>query len=132
MPSHNRFHDSAVLRYASSVIPSCLRFCNTRKSVCVISLCDYPLQCTEYCDGVPVDMGGAYVGGTQDRILRVAKQFGVKTYAVHKSGKNVAEVLTAVGCSPLTSHDVWGFSLWTGLLTLSWRNGSAMLLCIEP
>nr|XP_005992072.1 PREDICTED: amine oxidase [flavin-containing]-like [Latimeria chalumnae] len=31
-----------------------------------------------------VDLGGAYVGPTQNRILRVAKEFGVKTYLVNE------------------------------------------------
>lgn len=39
-------------------------------------------------DGTTVscDVGGAYVGPSQDRILRVAKNFGVKTYPVYVSG----------------------------------------------
>ncbi|XP_072770637.1 amine oxidase [flavin-containing] [Nerophis lumbriciformis] len=31
-----------------------------------------------------VDLGGAYVGPTQNRILRLAKQYGVKTYKVNE------------------------------------------------
>lgn len=30
-----------------------------------------------------VDVGGAYVGPTQNRILRVAKELGIKTYKVN-------------------------------------------------
>lgn len=35
-----------------------------------------------------VDLGGSYVGPTQNRILRMAKHLGVKTYKVYTSGKN--------------------------------------------
>uniref|UniRef100_A0A8C2GV38 Amine oxidase n=1 Tax=Cyprinus carpio TaxID=7962 RepID=A0A8C2GV38_CYPCA len=31
-----------------------------------------------------VDLGGAYIGPTQNRILRIAKQYGVKTYKVNE------------------------------------------------
>lgn len=34
-----------------------------------------------------VDLGGSYVGPTQDRILRVAKSLGVQTYKVFDQGK---------------------------------------------
>jgi monoamine oxidase len=50
------------------------------------------VQCSETHNGVHVDVGGAYVGGTQDRILRMADAFGVDTFPVHKSGLNVMEV----------------------------------------
>ncbi len=53
-------------------------------------------QCTERFEvggvATDVDTGGAYVGGTQDKILRVADSLGVKTYAVHKTGTNITEV----------------------------------------
>ncbi|KAK7090411.1 amine oxidase [flavin-containing]-like [Littorina saxatilis] len=32
----------------------------------------------------PVDLGGAYVGPTQNRILRLARRYGVKTYRTHE------------------------------------------------
>ena len=35
------------------------------------------------------DLGGAYVGPTQNRILRVAKELGVQTYKVYNEGKTV-------------------------------------------
>jgi len=35
---------------------------------------------------LPVDVGGAYVGPTQDRILRIAKNLSVPTYKVHSQG----------------------------------------------
>ena len=38
-----------------------------------------------------VDLGGAYVGPTQDRILRVAKELGVQTYKVYNHGKDVEQ-----------------------------------------
>ena len=31
-----------------------------------------------------VDLGGAYIGPTQNRILRLAKEYGVKTYKVNE------------------------------------------------
>ncbi|MEQ2169788.1 hypothetical protein GOODEAATRI_028754, partial [Goodea atripinnis] len=31
-----------------------------------------------------VDLGGAYVGPTQNRILRLAKEYGIKTYKVNE------------------------------------------------
>ena len=37
------------------------------------------------------DLGGAYVGPTQDRILRVAKELGVQTYKVYTEGKEVEQ-----------------------------------------
>ncbi|CAF0732351.1 unnamed protein product [Adineta ricciae] len=35
-----------------------------------------------------VDVGGAYVGPFQNRILRLAREFNVRTYRVHYKGKN--------------------------------------------
>ena len=35
-----------------------------------------------------VDLGGSYVGPTQNRILRMAKNLGIKTYKVFAEGKN--------------------------------------------
>ncbi|KAI5086385.1 amine oxidase [flavin-containing], partial [Silurus meridionalis] len=31
-----------------------------------------------------VDLGGAYIGPTQNRILRLAKEYGVQTYKVNE------------------------------------------------
>lgn len=31
-----------------------------------------------------VDLGGAYIGPTQNRILRLAKEYGIKTYKVNE------------------------------------------------
>ncbi|XP_054642787.1 amine oxidase [flavin-containing] isoform X2 [Dunckerocampus dactyliophorus] len=39
-----------------------------------------------------VDLGGAYVGPTQNRILRLAKQYGIKTYKVNEQEKLVHHV----------------------------------------
>jgi hypothetical protein len=49
-------------------------------------------QCTETFEVGDVDVGGAYVGGTQDKILRVADSLGIATYPVFKTGINVVEV----------------------------------------
>lgn len=38
-----------------------------------------------------VDLGGAYVGPTQNRILRVAKEVGVETYKVYTKGKEIEQ-----------------------------------------
>jgi len=35
---------------------------------------------------IAVDVGGAYVGPTQDRILRVAKELSIPTYKVFTQG----------------------------------------------
>ncbi|XP_028401719.1 amine oxidase [flavin-containing] B-like [Dendronephthya gigantea] len=35
-----------------------------------------------------VDLGGSYVGPTQNRILRMAKHFGIETYKVYAEGKD--------------------------------------------
>ena len=37
----------------------------------------------------PVDVGGAYVGPFQNRILRLAREFNIRTYRVNNKGKNV-------------------------------------------
>ncbi|UJR26735.1 hypothetical protein I4U23_008050 [Adineta vaga] len=36
-----------------------------------------------------VDVGGAYVGPFQNRILRLAREFGIRTYRVDYKGKNI-------------------------------------------
>lgn len=46
-----------------------------------------PLQ-SEKCKWV--DLGGAYVGPTQNRLLRVARELGVKTYLVNEKEHLVA------------------------------------------
>ena len=35
-----------------------------------------------------MDVGGAYVGPTQDKILRMAKDLDIKTYKVYSKGDN--------------------------------------------
>ncbi|CAF1042213.1 unnamed protein product [Rotaria sp. Silwood1] len=37
----------------------------------------------------PVDIGGAYVGPFQNRILRLAREFNIRTYRINYKGKNV-------------------------------------------
>src|SRR5690349_1554377 len=36
-----------------------------------------------------VDVGGAYVGPFQNRILRLAREFNIRTYKINTKGKNV-------------------------------------------
>jgi monoamine oxidase len=48
--------------------------------------------CTQEVDGLPCDVGGAYVGPTQDRVLRIAKDLGIDTYCVNMKGKSVLNV----------------------------------------
>lgn len=40
-------------------------------------------------DGSWVDLGGSYVGPTQDHILRLVKEFDLKTYLVNEKEKLV-------------------------------------------
>jgi monoamine oxidase len=40
-------------------------------------------------DGTTVDLGGQWIGPTQDRIARLAAGLGVATYATHVAGKNL-------------------------------------------
>lgn len=42
--------------------------------------------------GSPVDVGGAYVGPTQNALLQLAEEAGVRTYTVHKEGINVLDL----------------------------------------
>lgn len=37
----------------------------------------------------PVDIGGAYVGPFQNRILRLAREFNIRTYRIYNKGKSV-------------------------------------------
>ena len=45
--------------------------------------------CTVDYNQHPVDVGGAYVGPFQNRILRLAREFGIRTYRLNNKGKNV-------------------------------------------
>ncbi|CAF1255603.1 unnamed protein product [Rotaria sordida] len=45
--------------------------------------------CTIDYQGHPVDVGGAYVGPFQNRILRLAREFNIRTYRIYNKGKNV-------------------------------------------
>src|SRR5262245_12631375 len=40
-------------------------------------------------DGTTVDLGGQWIGPTQDRIARLATELGVPTYRTHTEGKNL-------------------------------------------
>jgi monoamine oxidase len=40
-------------------------------------------------DGTTVDLGGQWIGPTQDRVARLAAALGVGTYATHVAGKNL-------------------------------------------
>lgn len=46
-----------------------------------------------------VDLGGAYVGPTQNRILRLAREYGVKTYKVNEQENLVHYVNVSVPAS---------------------------------
>ena len=63
-----------------------------------------------------VDLGGAYVGPTQNRILRVAKELGIETYKVYNEG-NTVELLG--GKRRVFSGDV---STWNPLAILDYYN----------
>lgn len=47
-----------------------------------------------------VDLGGAYIGPTQNRILRLAKEYGVKTYKVNEQENLVHYVNVSVWRPP--------------------------------
>ena len=63
-----------------------------------------------------VDLGGAYVGPTQNRILRVAKELGIQTYKVYNEG-NTVELLG--GQRQVFSGDV---STWNPIAILDYYN----------
>lgn len=62
------------------------------------------------------DLGGAYVGPTQNRILRVAKELGVQTYKVYNQG-NTVELLD--GKRRVFAGDV---STWNPIAILDYYN----------
>ena len=39
--------------------------------------------------GVPVDLGGTFVGPTQDEVLKLAKELGCETVPTYNHGKNL-------------------------------------------
>lgn len=45
--------------------------------------------CTEFVDGVPLEMGGQWVGGTQHRVRELAGNLGVEIVSTYQSGKTV-------------------------------------------
>ena len=63
-----------------------------------------------------VDLGGAYTGPTQDRILRVAKELGIQTYKVFHEG-NIVEYLS--GKRRLFAGEL---SSWNPLAILDYYN----------
>lgn len=63
-----------------------------------------------------VDLGGAYVGPTQNRILRVAKELGIETYKVYSQG-SVVELLD--GRRRLFAGDL---SSWNPLAMIDYYN----------
>eukprot|EP01087_Luapelamoeba_hula_P015585 TRINITY_DN4678_c0_g1_i3.p1 TRINITY_DN4678_c0_g1~~TRINITY_DN4678_c0_g1_i3.p1 ORF type:complete len:536 (+),score=30.81 TRINITY_DN4678_c0_g1_i3:91-1698(+) len=69
------------------------------KNICVLEARERVggRTCTELLDlgegrTVWCDVGGAYIGPTQDRILRLARELGVQTYPVYAAGKSVMKV----------------------------------------
>jgi len=62
------------------------------------------------------DLGGAYVGPTQNRILRVAKELGIQTYKVYNEG-SIVEFLD--GKRRVFSGDL---STWNPLAILDYYN----------
>eukprot|EP00743_Colponemidia_sp_Colp-15_P003110 GILK01003361.1.p1 GENE.GILK01003361.1~~GILK01003361.1.p1 ORF type:complete len:549 (+),score=84.48 GILK01003361.1:93-1649(+) len=68
-------------------------------------------------NGANVDVGGAYVGPTQDRILRVSKEVGVESYKLNFSGKTILEV----------TGDVYSYdSVWPSLSPVAMMDLTAM------
>ena len=62
------------------------------------------------------DLGGAYVGPTQNRILRVAKELGIQTYKVYNEG-SIVELLG--GKRRIFNGDV---STWNPIAILDYYN----------
>ncbi len=71
--------------------------------------------------GSPVDLGGAYIGGGQNRILRVADSVGVKAYRVYHDGSELMQARDVL-CYP------WICSL--GALCLFDFHLAVLFLCI--
>lgn len=46
-----------------------------------------------------MDLGGAYVGPTQNRILRLAKEYGIETYKVNEQESLVHYVNVSISFS---------------------------------
>ncbi|XP_015746824.2 amine oxidase [flavin-containing] A-like [Python bivittatus] len=64
-----------------------------------------------------VDVGGAYVGPTQNRILRLAKELGIETYKVNV---REATLLYTKGKSHIM-HDIFPSS-WNPFIYLDYNN----------
>lgn len=41
--------------------------------------------------GVPADMGGSFIGPTQDAVLALATELGIPTTPTHRDGRNVIQ-----------------------------------------
>ena len=50
---------------------------------------------------VRCDVGGAYIGPSQDRIMRIAKEFGVQSYPVYVEGKRQATLMPPACPTPM-------------------------------
>src|ERR1700760_4170480 len=46
---------------------------------------------TGHVAGIPVDMGGTFVGPTQDAVLALAAELGIPTTPVYDGGKNLIQ-----------------------------------------
>lgn len=47
---------------------------------------------TRELEGYPVDLGGQWIGPTQDRVEALAKELGIETYPQHERGRKVLEL----------------------------------------
>ena len=45
--------------------------------------------CTEFVNGVPLEMGGQWIGGSQRRISALAREVGVEVFPTDQDGRNV-------------------------------------------
>jgi monoamine oxidase len=46
----------------------------------------------ELCDGVPIEMGGQWVGPRQHRVLALIEELGLSTFPTHTSGRHILEL----------------------------------------
>jgi monoamine oxidase len=46
----------------------------------------------ELCDGVPIEMGGQWVGPGQHRVLALIEELGLSTFPSHTSGRHILEL----------------------------------------
>ena len=50
------------------------------------------LLSVEIADGKTLDVGGQWVGPTQDRVLALARELGIETFPTHTQGENLVEL----------------------------------------